>query len=750
MENQLITDDIMTSFSIIALKVLSGNPNNIRKILPEGETWYLFNQLYKVEKNKLKRNENYQLSDDFFGKNISINAIVGKNGSGKSSLLEFMFRMINNLTFWLTKKQQRNAAEHFYYIEDLYGDLYFVINDKLCVLHCRGNFVGLKVDGCKWGFNFPYNKKQSIPSEFKSYEIKDEVLIREFVEISKTFFYTIVTNYSLQAFLDSDYTERCGHFDSNGKSGYDSAGIWINSMFHKNDGYSAPIVLNPYRDEGVINLTTEYQLTNQRLVAIFIESKKKGKQFIDNYQLNNIKYNYDPTIILRKYSSYYKKQEDLHRDFINSWNHDNDKIETYTSCVLKQFGYTFPSNIGELSNLQIDAYIYLVYKTLNIASKYPSYSKYSEIVKELTPKEKAEAKEKCDKLSYITEYRDGATRVTQEAPQEIKKIANTIKPLFQKQVDLEIQTLLEDLVLDILKDKSHITLKITQTLNFLKECDIQKLSKNAKKNSDFTYNDYINTLKSRKELRGLSEIMEFLPPPFFEYEITLDKMDKGEIISNKDNPIPFKTMSSGEKQFLYAVSTLTYHIKNLRSIQQTHRVKYRHINVVLDEIELCFHPEYQRKFIDKLIDTIKRLQLNNRCAINIILATHSPFILSDIPNCNILYLQEGQQIKDVCIEPFGANIHDILTQSFFLENGFIGEFAQKKIGEVIEVINKKKVSQKRINADDYKKYKKVIDLIGEPLIKNKLMNMISEVYDNTQDRIKMLEDEIEILRNKER
>lgn len=719
----------MTSFSIIALKVLSGNPNNIRKILPKGKTWYLFNQLYKYEDGKLKRNEDYPLSDNFFGKNISINAVVGKNGSGKSSLLEFMFRMINNLTFWLTKKQQRNAAEHFYYIEDLYGDLYFIINDKLCILHCRGNFVGLKVDDYSLGFNFPYNKKKSIPLEFKSYEIKDEVLIKEFVEIAKTFFYTIVTNYSLQAFLDSDYTERCGHFDANGKSGYDSAGIWINSMFHKNDGYSAPIVLNPYRDEGVINLATEYQLTNQRLVAIFIESKKKEKQFIDNYRLNNINYSYVPTIILRKFSNYYKVQDDLHEHFISAWDLDDNNIETYASIVLKQFGYPFPSKVGELSSPQIDAYIYLVYKTLNIASKYPSYSQYSELIEEF------------EKEKNITNNKYEPT--ANQFP------SNQLKPHILKEAYSKThKKLLENLVQDILKDKSHITLKIKQTLNFLENCDTQKLSESSKKNFNFTYDDYINALKSEKELRGLSEIMEFLPPPFFEYEITLDKMDKGAIISDKNNPIPFKTMSSGEKQFLYAVSTLTYHIKNLRSIQQTYRVKYRHINVVLDEIELCFHPEYQRKFIDKLIETIKRLQLNNRCSINIILATHSPFILSDIPNCNILYLQNGEQVKNVCIEPFGANIHDILTQSFFLENGFIGEFAQKKIREIIDVINDKKVNQKKINAVDYTKYKNTIDLIGEPLIKNKLMNMIVEVYDNKQDRIKMLEKEIEILKSK--
>ena len=680
----------MANFSIIALKILAGNTSSIKKVLKED--WYLFNQSYKVEKEKLVRNKDYPLSNDFFGKNISVSAIVGKNGSGKSSLLELMYRIINNFTFWLVKKQQRNAAERFFYIDNVYADLYFEINGKLGVLHCRGSFVGFQLGDEKYGFNH----FAETPPEFQSYKIHEkELLVKEFVEIAKSFFYTIVTNYSMFAFLDSDYeAERGGYFDADGKSGYNSDGIWINSMFHKNDGYSAPIALNPYRDSGTIYLANEAKLTKQRLAAILIESKKKNKQFIDDYQLNRIEYKYVPTNILRKFKAY-NDINTLRQDFVNAWNHENgDTLHTYTSVILNQFGYTFSANLNEK---QIDAYIYLVYKSLSIASKYPSYSNYF-------------------------------------------GLATKPKSFFERTVDSETKVRLENLVKYILKDKSHITLKITQTRNFLNKCDIQELSRIQDKDFDFTYDDYEQTFQFKKKLSGLYEIMEFLPPPFFDYEIKLDKIVDNKITSD----IPFQTMSSGEKQFLYAVSTLIYHIKNLRSIQQKHRVKYRHFNLVLDEVELCFHPEMQRLFVNKLIGIIKRLGLtNHNCSFNIIFATHSPFILSDIPNCNVMYLQEGEQKpQNEMPETFASNINDILRHSFFLENGFIGEFAQKKIGEVIKAIKGNKIAP-----NNYKEYKQIIDLIGEPLIKNKLMMMISEVYDNVEDRIEMLRKEIENLEN---
>ena len=124
-----------------------------------------------------------------------------------------------------------------------------------------------------------------------------------------------------------------------------------------------------------------------------------------------------------------------------------------------------------------------------------------------------------------------------------------------------------------------------------------------------------------------------MPPSFFDIRIELSKSDGAVIYFDK--------MSSGERQFLFYMSTILYHVRNLDSVvDDVESVHYNYVNIVLEEVELYFHPEYQRQFIDKLINYLKKSQFNRIKHFNIIVVTHSPFILSDIPQDNVLFLKD--------------------------------------------------------------------------------------------------------------
>ena len=73
-------------------------------------------------------------------------------------------------------------------------------------------------------------------------------------------------------------------------------------------------------------------------------------------------------------------------------------------------------------------------------------------------------------------------------------------------------------------------------------------------------------------------------------------------------------------------------------------IKYHYMNVIFDEVELYFHPEMQRQYTSIMLKTLRSVQFSNIRGINIMMVTHSPFVLSDIPDSNVLW--RGQQYCD--------------------------------------------------------------------------------------------------------
>lgn len=184
------------------------------------------------------------------------------------------------------------------------------------------------------------------------------------------------------------------------------------------------------------------------------------------------------------------------------------------------------------------------------------------------------------------------------------------------------------------------------------------------------------------------------------------------------------------------MSTLVYHLINLNSVSPD-AVRYRDVNIVLDEIEVCFHPEYQRMFISRLLQLLDTQLGFNACFnLHIWITTHSPFILSDIPQPFVTYMDEGRWIKPGevkergILNPFAANVNDILHQSFFLDKGFMGEFAKTKILSLMEALK----GGKRMEEWTKEDILSFVESLDERLIKKLLLGMYRERYEKDIDR----------------
>ena len=68
-------------------------------------------------------------------------------------------------------------------------------------------------------------------------------------------------------------------------------GKWLYGLFHKNDGYLAPITMTPYRQEGgIIDVTNEKELARQRLMTLFLLFESQNKAFINGYRPLELEY----------------------------------------------------------------------------------------------------------------------------------------------------------------------------------------------------------------------------------------------------------------------------------------------------------------------------------------------------------------------------------------------------------------------------------------------------------------------------
>ena len=277
-------------------------------------------------------------------------------------------------------------------------------------------------------------------------------------------------------------------------------------------------------------------------------------------------------------------------------------------------------------------------------------------------------------------------------------------------------------------DTSHVSYKFKQAINYLRFDHFDKFVKNRDEKFIININELSIAIDSVKSREGIKNTIELIPPSIFNCKIILEDNTEHDKIS------------SGENQLINVVSSIVYHIKNIDSVSDN-LINYKYVNIILDEVELYFHPDLQRKFVDFLLFYIKNLNLNRIIGINLCFITHSPFILSDIINDNILFLGKRNDNDETKIDDkrtFGANIYDLLYDGFFFDEGFIGRFAEKRISEIIDLLNIEKIEDinKVFEEDKWFKdkyhVKILIEEIGEEFLKEKLLDMyyskFPEVY----------------------
>lgn len=188
-------------------------------------------------------------------------------------------------------------------------------------------------------------------------------------------------------------------------------------------------------------------------------------------------------------------------------------------------------------------------------------------------------------------------------------------------------------------------------------------------------------------------------------------------------------MSFGEKEYMCFFSRLLPILKNLQN-------KDSSFLLILDEVDRGLHPEWQRLWFTRFIESLDAISDAYGIKINmqLFMATHSPFILSDFADESILKLKRRKEKSGFfsnvkCdynpTKCFGGNIYDIMKDGFFLGSS-IGGFVENKITKMINEINECKAENHQFSEN----YESFVNRIGNPILKSLLLQKIKSAEKN--------------------
>jgi len=195
----------------------------------------------------------------------------------------------------------------------------------------------------------------------------------------------------------------------------------------------------------------------------------------------------------------------------------------------------------------------------------------------------------------------------------------------------------------------------------------------------------------------------------------------------------WRNISSGENALLDLYTRL-YFARNKRLKEP--RENGNKLYILIDEGDATFHPQWQRDYLANLVPFIKGMFSGYQ--IQLFLTSHSPYLVSDLPRENLIFLEK---VKGFCkvsslvndetnqlgfSQPtLAANINRLLGDRFFMKTGAIGKFAweliERELGP-LEPNSKLAIDEDRI--------RKLALLIGEQVLSSKINEVLANKLKN--------------------
>lgn len=310
-------------------------------------------------------------------------------------------------------------------------------------------------------------------------------------------------------------------------------------------------------------------------------------------------------------------------------------------------------------------------------------------------------------LSYLRDYviykSDKNNISNDEIVQLIRKIESPFKVIY---MPTEINFSQMNKVNDNFKYEYKLINKIdNQIVRDIPSYLATKLKVMQKNDENLTYKEIKEKISTET-----NDIFKNLELDIKMIGFTKDEKDLPLFENSYGETFDINKLSSGEKQLFIRALTLKM-------------VDANNAIILIDEPEISLHPKWQQKVI-KIYENIGK---NNQ----IIIATHSPHLLSSISNDRIRIMKktsEGIEMKKYEEFTYGQSLETILEDVMEIGSTITPDVANK-FDELHVMIKNEKFEQ-----DDFKiKFKELINVVGHHNEKIMLLNLALNVAKKNKD-----------------
>lgn len=184
-------------------------------------------------------------------------------------------------------------------------------------------------------------------------------------------------------------------------------------------------------------------------------------------------------------------------------------------------------------------------------------------------------------------------------------------------------------------------------------------------------------------LTGIEDVLVLVNPDTFAIEINYYETEEGRV------QIPLEQLSDGYRCALSMIGDIAYRMATLNPQLAGDVLKETEGIILIDEVDLHLHPEWQQHILSDLTDTFPKVQF--------IVTTHAPAVINAISGGSLLVINDDNDIVNRGDDSYGQDINTVVRT--VMEAGVRPEKIQKLFDRFYRELDEKSTegSQKIID-----------------------------------------------------